>query len=119
MDNGCLIKFEDLKVGDELFDTTYGEMIVNRIDVEEVDYPIRCNKKTSKNNSGTYTKDGKVLMSAIFPRLFSKDPFKYAFEQVKDYRRQTYIANQENNRLWTENQELKEKIKILQRKKDV
>jgi len=119
MDEGCLINFESLKEGDTVFSISLGYLIVSEVDYERKRYPIECKSKSNSNLTHIFTKDGKIHEDEVYPNLYSNDPFKYAFNKVREHRVEVYRANQENNKLWTANQQMKKEIEMLRQTKDV
>jgi len=63
---------KDLKVGDKAFDVRFGEVEIVSIDNFGT-YPIEA---IGKNNSvSSYTLDGRLYDSEVFPTLFGSNPF--------------------------------------------
>jgi len=113
MDSGCLIHYENLQIGEILFDIFLGEVCIVEINLNE-EYPITCKKIGSEEftNARSYTIDGKNFNKEIYPKLYKKDPFKYAFEIARE-------KTIENKALCTTINLYLKKIQQLEQKKDV
>jgi hypothetical protein len=123
MDSGCLIDFETLKEGDEVFHITKGKVVVIEIDEEKRNetYVIQCStlNEDGFNDTWSFDKKGREFKDDVYPTIYKKDPFKFAFGLVKEHRNEVYKSNQENNKLWTANQSMKKEIKMLRQAKVV
>jgi hypothetical protein len=100
---GCLIDIKKLSPGDILFDIFNGEVTVYEIDNNDDDYPIKCIKIRDDNRESEqfyYTRLGKDCKHEVYPKVYTQDPFKYAFN----------IAREKSN----ENKMLCQKLTILE-----
>lgn len=119
MDQGCLINLESLKEGDIVFSILRGNLTVVEINRLSNRSAIKCESIDNQNgNNYFFSKEGYYIEDAAYPDLYSKDPFKYAFDKVREYKVDVYRANQENNQLWTANQQMKKEIEMLRQTKD-
>jgi hypothetical protein len=110
MDSGCLIDINNLKVGDLVFDIIRGEGIVVEIEFKGksgataiTNYPIEC--EFNSEGKISYTIDGKEFENHIYPSLYSKDPFKYAFNLVREEKLENIKLCQNIKRLETQQKE--------------
>lgn len=101
---GCLIDFDTLKPGDVLFDISNGEVIVERIEYDDEDdeYPVKCTKERDHHHIPEqfhYTKLGKDYEHEIYPKVYTQDPFKYAFNIAREKARDCSLIKSENQLL--------------------
>ncbi len=84
-----LIDFDSLKVGDKLFDSQKGEVIVFKLSEKGYgDYPLICK---SRRAEFCYTRDGKIYYDYPLPSLFLSNPF----DLISEYPKEMWVSNYE------------------------
>jgi hypothetical protein len=93
-DKVCLIIFDELKEGDELFHILRGPVIVTELMEYDKDNPYRIGftyqedeaypKIKTGTNDDSCTITGRLYTKDKYPAIYRIDPFKYTTELLKD-----------------------------------